>query len=82
MHASIQFKGGLIGRDIVRCQALPHLGLVTKKIPTLTKQQQHEEAKALKQVKDHSNNERNGRRTTCFAFDIPTTSGPDQSTQS
>jgi len=38
-----------------------------KKIPTLTKQLQHnEEAKALKQAKDDPNNKQNRRRTIYF----------------
>jgi len=50
-------------------QALQHAGLLTKKVPTLTEQLQHnEEAKALKQAKDNSNNERNRRRTTYFCI--------------
>jgi len=50
-------------------QALQQAGLVTKRIPTLTKQLQHnEEAKALKQAKGHSNNEHNRRRITCFCI--------------
>jgi len=49
--------------------ALQHAGLVTKKIPTLTKQLQHnKEAKVLKQANDHSNNERNKRRTIYFCI--------------
>jgi len=50
-------------------QALQHAGLVTKKVPTLTEQLQHnKEAKAIKQAKDYSNNERNRRRTTYFCI--------------
>jgi len=50
-------------------QALQHWGLITKKIPTLTKLLQHnEEAKALKQVKDNSDNEWNKRRTIYFSI--------------
>ena len=42
-----------------------HAGIVSKKVPTLTEQQLHnEEAKATKQAKDCSNNEQNGRKTT------------------
>jgi len=50
-------------------QALQHAGIVNKKIPTLTKQLQHnEEAKAVKQAKDQSNNKYNRRRTTYFCI--------------
>jgi len=50
-------------------QALQHAGLVTKKVRTLTEQLQHnKEAKAIKQAKDNSNNERNRRRTTYFCI--------------
>jgi len=50
-------------------QALKHAGPVTKKVPTLTEQLQHnEEAKAIKQAKDNSNNKRNRRRTACFCI--------------
>jgi len=48
-------------------QAPQQSGPVTKEVPTLTEQPQHnEEAKAFKQAEDNSNNERNRRRTTCF----------------
>jgi len=44
-------------------QAFHCAGLVTKKIPTLSEQLQvDEEAKALKQTKNDSNNQRNRRR--------------------
>jgi len=50
-------------------QALQHAGLVTKKVPALTEQLLHnEEAKAAKQAKDNSNNERNRRKTTYFCM--------------
>jgi len=50
-------------------QALQHAGLVTKKVPTLIEQLQHnKKANALKQAKDNSNNERNRRRTTYFCI--------------
>jgi len=50
-------------------QALQQVELVTNKFPTLTEQlQHHEEAKAIKQAKDNSNNERNRRRTIYFCI--------------
>jgi len=50
-------------------QAPHHAGQITKKVPALTEQLQHnEEAKALEQAKNNSNNERNRRRTTNFCI--------------
>ena len=50
-------------------KALQSAGLVTKKVPTLTEQLQHDEqAKAAKQAKDDSNNQRNRSRTTYFCI--------------
>jgi len=52
-----------------RFQAPQHAGLVTKKVPALTEQLQHnEEAQAVRQAEDNCNNERNRRRTACFCF--------------
>jgi len=50
-------------------QALQQAGPVTKKIPTMTEQLQHnKEAKAVKLAEGHSNNERNRRTTTHFCI--------------
>jgi len=49
-------------------QALQNAGPVTKKVSTLTELQHNEEAKALKQATDNSNNKRNRRRTIYFCI--------------
>jgi len=49
-------------------QALQDTGPITKKIPTLAKQLQHnEEAKALEKAEGHSSNKQNRGRTTSFS---------------
>jgi len=50
-------------------QVLQHTCLITKKIPTLTQQRQHnKETKVLKQIKDGSNSKRNRMRTIHFCI--------------